>query len=174
MLFVLAVGGCGGGGGGDGNDGGGYIPAPEFPDPPTTETDFYALSGEWLARDGSGTATGIGGPYNLRLNEGHGIINVLEVNGQEAYIDEVVLFAWDIYAGSVFQETLVIYDTEIERALVARIGDNKFKYTFPGGRSTITLTIQSPTVAFVEEKGIWTNEYGSFSYSGSYYMDKIR
>jgi hypothetical protein len=177
MFFILAVGGCGGGGGNNGDNPENTpapAPSPIVPEEPGEESDFTALSGEWVARDGTGTATGVGGPYTIRLNEGHAIIEVLEVNGQEAYINEAVAFAWDIYAGSVFQETITIYDTEIERALVTRLADKKFKYTFPGGRSTVTVTIQSSTVAFVEEQGTWTNGYGNFPYTGTYYMDKIR
>jgi hypothetical protein len=180
MFFVLVAGGCGGGGGG--NDDSTPIPSPApapvepepGPEPEPEQFDFAALSGEWRARDGQGTATGEGGPYTLKLNEGRAVISIVDVNDQEAYVDEAIYFVWDVYAGSVLQETLTLYDTEIERALVTNVEFNQFRYTFPGGRSTITVTIYSSTLAYVEEQGIWTNEYGEFPYSGSYYMDKVK
>lgn len=98
----------------------------------------------------------------------------MNVNDNEALIEEFVDFSWDIYASSVFVETLQLYDDVTEQALVKRIANNKFRYSFPSG-STVDVTIISNNTVKVEEKGIFIDRFGdSYKYSGTYYMDKIQ
>lgn len=99
IVFSFMSGGCGGGGGGSSDI-----------DPSDTTVDFNALSGSWTARDGNATATGYGGTYQLRLRYGTALINVIQINNNEATIEEYVDFTWDSYQNSQHVDTILLYD----------------------------------------------------------------
>jgi hypothetical protein len=162
MLFVLAAGGCGGSG--DEKDDP-INPEPDF-------MDFNVLNGTWVARDGTGTATGPGGFYSLKLLNGITRITVLNVDENEATIEEFVNFTWDVYKNSTRVNEINLHDNITDRVLIERIANNKFRYTFPGG-SRIDVTLLSEYQAYVEEQGVWMDYDGNYSYSATYYLDSV-
>ena len=156
MFFVLAAGGCGGGGGDN---------STSVPGPSTPVEDLYALSGNWNARAGNGTASNGGVSLRLVLRSGTVGIDILNVTSNEFVAIVDFDLYWDFYNGGSFIETLPV-GVKVQ-ASMTRIESNKFRTADSEG-NTIDITILSETTLFVEERG----NMDGIQYSSSYYLDK--
>ncbi|MDR1917240.1 MAG: hypothetical protein LBQ58_11780, partial [Synergistaceae bacterium] len=79
VAFSVMAGGCGGGGGGGGSAPS-TTPSPD-PDPaPADKVDFSKISGTWIPRDGTGTASGYGESFQVRLNNGMTAFEMIDVD----------------------------------------------------------------------------------------------
>jgi hypothetical protein len=157
MFFVLAAGGCGGGGGGKDDD---YSYDPSIPD-----SEFSALSGTWVARDGGGTASYGGESLDFKLRSGTIELNILNATQREVTARIKADFIWEVYDGNRFVDTL---PRDLDgQVVMSRIGDSDFRFTDEDG-VVFEITVYSETVMSVKESG---NEDG-ISYHTSYYMDK--
>lgn len=154
IAFVLMTGGCGG-------DGGGSSGASEGEGGAAPDIDFYALSGTWVARDGTGTF----GTFQLRLRHGSGTINVLSVNAGEAEVIMNSNITWDVFSNNF---PIDVFHQSLNNQLISlsRVGSNRFRFTYPEGRAYFTVI--SNTIIHVEERG----SLPGFTYQISYYMDK--
>lgn len=165
--------GCGGGGNGDVAS---FPPSPE-PSPLPPIFDFDVLSGQWTARNGTGTAQGPGGKFDLSLVSGQADIEIASITNKGVIVKEFVDFAWGAYQGNRYVDTLSLYDYIPDYVSVARTGRNTFSYVFPSARTTIEITVLTEKTVYVTEKGTYTFYYSGgyeeqYDYDVSYYMDK--
>ena len=174
FMFLQSGGkGCSCGGGGDGI----FESKTPPPEPTPILRDFNILNGEWIARDGTGTASGSDGSFALRLQSGKAKIEIMSVTNNGAIVNEFVDFTWDAYYNNRFINAIDLYDYFPKQTFLTRTSNNTFRYTFSGGKSVIDITILSETSAYVEEKGVYTftysgGSYENYAYSAQYYMDK--
>jgi hypothetical protein len=156
--FAVMAGGCGGGGGGGES---------------VAEVDFDALDGTWIATSGSGTASGYGETATLRLDQGTIEFDLLSLAADEATIRILYDVDWDVYyEGVLVYKVSLFSDDGGDQVLVKRTGANKFNYTYPDG-STIDVTVTSNETATVTERGTYEEDGYEYSYSATYYIDKL-
>ncbi len=167
LMAVLALAslhsGCGGSSGGSSGD-------------PTTTYEFSTLEGTSTVSNGSGTATGPGGNFELRLNAertasagGVTFSNVQASENVQAAEDSVTLrissnVYWDVYQNG----------TNVTTQLIDHSGELTFRRTSGNTWTTgdssngATLTITSSGVAKVEEAGSVVLGSDTYRYQVSY------
>jgi hypothetical protein len=158
------------------------IPTPPNSNPGTdpitpTQYEFEALEGVWTARDGTAIASGYVPSYgnvtaDLKLVNGRAVINLEGKSGNEAKIGGDFSFNWNASIAGVGSENFHLGESNLTNITVTRLGTNKFRYSFPDGSSTITITMRSSESAFVEEEGYYVEPGINIPFKGSYYMDK--
>jgi hypothetical protein len=172
MLFVIAVGGCGGGGGGDGND---NISTPT----PSTSISFNDFNGVWSARDGTGTASGYGDTFQVRLRDSVAAeFELIKETNNEATFVAVMDTNWDVYYNGEYQDTMPLGTNGVTQALVTRIGNSSFQY-ITGLGTKIEITFLTKTSVRLDVDGVYQVVWASgrideYDLAATYYMDKVR
>jgi hypothetical protein len=130
-------------------------------------------SGTWVAVLGSenATATGYGGPYDLKLVRGTASIEFIVSSSSIAFVNVDTDFLWDTYKSGFNINEPLAPGQYGENIPVTRLDDNHLKYSFPDG-SVINIEINSPTSITVSEAGSFELYGETFHYSGSYRMSK--
>jgi hypothetical protein len=170
--FAVMAGGCGGGGGGS-SDSGGYTPGDGGN---ASEIDLSAVSGTWVASEGRGTASGYGHNYQLRLDEGGMIFEILNADDAEGEVRVISEIFWNVYEGNLLIDTLPADTDGVQQVLVSKKGTNSFRYTFQSG-SYLDVTFLSESKMRVDQnakmKIYWSSGIiETYSFSVTYYMDK--
>ena len=177
MFCVIVSGGCGGGGGGDLS--GGNDTTNETPNNPNDDNEysFENILGSWVASNGSGTATGSDGTFDLSMisveatfvqttsgNVGHGV-------GTTRTIMASASARWDAYQNGVFIRSIPL-EYGYQTIKIKQIDKNTWRYTFPSSGSKITAKFTSETTASVTEKGTFILGSYEYKYVATYTMRK--
>ena len=143
---------------------------PETPTTPETHTayDFSIIEGSWTASNGSGTATGANGTFDLRMVHVNVSLSSVQANGNTATAIASSSTKWEAYQNGRYV-TSIYNDYSQETVTIITLSANTWRYTLPNGNSTITITITLSTTAQVTEEG--TNSDGYY-YLGSYTVTK--
>ncbi|MDR2180486.1 MAG: hypothetical protein LBP21_09270 [Synergistaceae bacterium] len=152
LFVILASGGCGGGG-------------------DDKSIDFSVLSGTWEAIEGSGTASGDGDEFKLRLNEGVMEFELVDLKTDEATVRVPYKIDWDVYYQDVLDSAITL-ENDNAQSLVKRTGANKFSYTYPDG-SAIDVTVTSDSTATVVAAGPYETDGKVYQYNVTYTMKKF-
>lgn len=175
LAFCVMTGGCGGGGGG--NEHSSNVPIPQ-PPPSTDPLPFnpYSVSGTWVGRNSEGTASGYGYTYQLKLRKGWFVCEILTVTEKDLTARVMSDYEWDAFYNSAHMSTIKIgTDGYVESALLTRLSERTFRYTYPDGRIMDFSYINEKTL-YVRESGRATlsNDGGTYDYNVTYYMDKVQ
>ena len=171
MFCVIASGGCGGSSSGSvakDNKDQEQDTTPNNPHQQTTAYDLSIMAGSWTASNGTGTATGYDGTFDLRMVHVNASFSSVKVSGSTATAIASTSSEWEAYKNGAYT-TSIYNDYEHETISIQNIGGNRWRYTFPDSTSTITVTITSSTTAEVYEEGTTSDGY---RYSGNYTMTK--
>lgn len=173
LAFVVLSGGCGGSGG---NESGGSNPNPNpgpGPTPPPSANDFVALSGTWIATQGSGKVNSAHGAYDASLRLGTLRLTLLNTfaGSTTATFQEYADFDWDIFVGGRYLDDSDLRDDDHVNVTVTKKGNNVFSYVTPHGNS-VEITLTSLTTAQVTESGTLYDDGVRYSYSVNYSLRK--
>ena len=161
----IASGGCGGGGSSSSTE---DNRTNQNQDNQNTGYDFSIIAGSWTASNGTGSATGANGTFDLRMRHVVASFSNVQVSGNSATATASTSSEWNAYQNGAYATT--IYNDYSQATItIQRTGENIWRYTFPDSTSTITVTITSPTTANVTEEGTTSDGY---RYTGSYTMTK--
>ena len=171
-LFVFCAvssGGCGGGSSDESvTQDNGNQNNNSTPQNPISTYDFSILKGSWTASDATGTATGPYGTFDLRMVHANALFTNVQANGNTATAIVSTSMEWDAYLNGQYSTT--IYGNNDQETIEIRtVSENVWRYTFPDGKSTVTVRITSSTTADVTEEGTTSDGY---QYTASYTVTK--
>ena len=163
MFCIIVSGGCGGGSssGGSSNSSGNNQTNNETPNTPTnpntpvnTDDEYGAetISGSWVASNGTGTATGPDGTFDLSMISTRATFGQIQTtnNAMTTYVSASA--TWDAYQNGAFIRSIPLeYQNELVE--IQKTGKNTWRYTFPSSVSKITAKLTSETTASVTEEG---------------------
>ena len=183
-LFVFLFSGCGGGssGGGGSNETPTTPPNTQTPEPepdeptpvPNVEYDITTiLSGDsaWEGTNGSGTATGPDGTFDLRLVSARVAVKNLEMMNETGTAYVTANINWDVHQNNSYVRTIEQrwYSKQVD---IAKAGTNTWRFSFSSTTSRLTIQLTSNSTVQVTEDG--TTYFGvyNYQYSGSYNLTK--
>ena len=141
---------------------------PQEPDEPEAEYSISILQGKWTASIGTGTATDNGGTFDLRMVHVNAQFSNVRINGNNATAIASTSAEWDAYKNGVYVTT-TYPDNNQEAIEIRHVSSNVWRYTYPDGKSTVTVNITSEITANVTEEGITSEGY---RYTANYTVTK--
>ncbi|MBQ6419245.1 MAG: hypothetical protein IJJ91_11310 [Synergistaceae bacterium] len=144
------------------------------PDNTTTIYDFSVMEGSWTVSDGTGTAEGSGGTFDLTLNAertnelGGVTFSNLQVSSNSATGNLHVSIWWSVSQNSRYVRDQLI-DFSIAAGEMQRVSGNTW-HTLPEAMFTVTIT--SPTTANMVERASVEVDGNTYNYEVSYKLIK--
>ena len=150
-------------------------PVPEIDEPyeMRSQTNFTAiLPGTWTGTNGSGTALGPDGHFELHLvSLTSTFSDVRETNSVVSTLVTATAL-WDAYQNGQYVRTITLaYSNERVEGQV--VDDQTLRYTFPSQESKITIEVTSDTTATVTEEGLFGLGAYTYYYNASYDAYKL-
>ena len=134
-----------------------------------------ALTGTWAVRDGSGSGTIDGNPFNVIIRKGSiKITDIrLDPDGLGGYVDESSKLIWEIYDSNWEKILESPFSSSPHSIHYENTGDNQYSATYRG--ETVAVTLLSENSGKVTDSvpaGTYIDGY-QVSANLTYYVDKV-